>query len=527
MFRRAAGAGGVLLLASLPASLASQERPPGAEEGRPEARQDGRVVDGLDLPVVEHTLANGLRLLVLPRPTSATVSFVVHVPVGSVNEALGSTGAAHMLEHLLFKGTTTIGTTDLEAERALFRKMDAAFDTVRHLRGRAFMDPDEAAREAREAEVTRLEERIRALEDEARGYAVPNEFDEILSRNGARGLNASTSWEATEYYVELPANRARLWFALEADRMQGPVFREFYREREVVEEERRARLESSPGGRLWEEHLGAAFRVHPYGVAPIGHMDDIRNLTRSGIEAFYRDHYGPENTVVAIVGGIEPDSAVAWAEAYFGPLERRGPAPPLLVAEPEQRGERRVEVVADAEPQLVMGWKVGDARDPEGAALGMLANLLVGGRDARLHRRLVRDERIAGFVSAGVSPGGMYPGLFTIQAAPLAPHTPEEVEAAIVDELRRMVLEPPTEGELERVRTRLEAARVRRLVSNLGLAFQLAGSAAAWGDWRTTFEIQGAMQAVTPDDVVRVVERRFLPEALTVGVMRRAEGEGR
>jgi predicted Zn-dependent peptidase len=323
--------------------------------------------------------------------------------------------------------------------------------------------------------------------------------------------------------VELPANRARLWFVLEADRMRNPVFREFYREREVVEEERRARLESSPGGRLWEEHVGAAFRVHPYGVAPIGHMDDIRNLTRSGIEAFYRDHYGPENTVVAIVGAIEADSAVAWAEAHFGPIERRGPPPSLLVREPEQRGERRVEVRADAEPQLMMGWKVGDARDPEQAALAMLANLLVGGRDTRLHRRLVRDERLATFVSAGISPGGRDPGLFTIQATPLPPHTSEEVEAAILDELRRIVREPPTEGELERVHTRLEAARVRRLVSNLGLAFQLAGSAAGWGDWRTTFELQGAMQAVTPEDVVRVVERRFVPETLTVGVLRRGE----
>jgi predicted Zn-dependent peptidase len=488
------------------------------------ATSQALAFDGADLPVVEHTLANGMRFLVLRRDTSPTVSFVVHVPAGSVNEALGSTGTAHMLEHLLFKGSTTVGTADVEAERRLFQAMDAVHDSLRGARGRASPLPaDTAATRARSAELARLAGRLRILEDSARGHVVPNEFDEILSRSGARGLNASTSYETTEYYVELPANRAELWFVLEADRMRNPVFREFFAERDVVEEERRARLESDPGGRLWETFMGTAFRVHPYGVAPIGHMDDIRNLGRPRVEAFYRDHYGPGNTVVAIVGAIEPDSALVWAEAYFGPLEPRGPPPPLLVQEPEQRGERRIEVLDDAEPQFMVGWKVGGGDDPELPALSMLANVLVGGRDARLYRRLVRDERIASFVTAGLSPGGRDPGLFTIQAGPLAPHAPEALEAAIDDELRRLVAEPPSAFELERVRTRLEAARVRRLVSNLGLAFQLAGSTAAWDDWRRTFEIQARMQAVTADDIVAAAERYLVREGRTVGVLRRPE----
>jgi predicted Zn-dependent peptidase len=480
--------------------------------------------DPSPLPVVEHQLENGMRFLVLRRETSPTVSFVVHVPVGSTHEALGTTGAAHLLEHLLFKGTTTVGTEDIEAERRLFRLMDAAHDSLRHVRGAGSPSPSDVERfEARAAEESRLVERIRILEDSARAYVVPNEFDDILGRNGARGLNASTSYESTEYYVELPANRARLWFVLEADRMRNPVFREFYREREVVEEERRARLESDPGGRLWEEHQAAAFRVHPYGVAPIGHMEDIRNLTRAQVEAFHDRHYGPENTVVAVVGAIEPDSVIAWAEAYFSPLERRGPPPPVLAVEPAQRGERRIEVLGDAEPQLRIGWKVGSASDPDLPALSMLANVLVGGRDARLHRRLVRDERLAVFVSAGLAPAGRDPGLFTFQAAPRAPHTTAEVEAAIYDEIERLVAHPPTEFELERIRVRLEAARVRRLVSNQGLAFQLAHSAGSWGDWRTTFELQARMQEVTSEDIVRAVERWLVPETRTVGILRRPE----
>lgn len=480
--------------------------------------------DGSLLPVVEHTLANGMRFLILRRDTSPTVSFVVHVPVGSTHEALGSTGAAHLLEHLLFKGSSTIGTTDMAAELRFFRLMDAVHDSLRHLRGTPPPPRGDAgARADREAGEARMVERIRSLEDSARTHVVPNEFDDILSRNGARGLNASTSWESTEYYVELPANRARLWFVLESDRMRDPVFREFYREREVVEEERRARLESDPGGRLWEEHTAAAFRVHPYGVAPIGHMEDIRNLTRAQMEEFHRLHYGPENTVVAIVGAIEPDSAIAWADAHFADLERRGPPPPLLAVEPPQRGERRLDVVADAETQLRVGWKVGDGMDPDIPALSMLANVLVGGRDARLHRRLVRDDRLATFVSAGVTPAGRDPGLFTIHATPRAPHTAAEVEAVIYEEMDRLRTDPPTALELERVRTRLEASRVRRLVSNQGLAFQLAGSAAAWGDWRTTFELQSRLQQVTAVDIVNAVERWFTPETRTVGILRRPE----
>lgn len=464
---------------------------------------------GARLPVTAFTLENGMRWVVLPRDTSPTVSFVVHVPVGSVDEVLGITGTAHMLEHLLFKGSTSIGTLDWDAERALLEAMDEV--EAQWVRAR---DPEE-----RDALAARLD----ALAEEARALVRPNHFDEILSRNGARGLNASTSWESTEYYVELPANRAKLWFVLEADRMQNPVFREFHRERDVVEEERRGRLETDPGGRLWEEHLAAAFRIHPYGVAPIGHMQDIRRLTRAGVQAFYDTHYGPDNTVVAVVGQIDPDSVQHWAQEYFGGIPSRGLLPVRTVQEPEQRGERRIEVLAPAEPQLRMGWKIPGGQDPDLPALSMLANLLVGGRDTRLHRRLVREDGIASFVTAGLSPGGRDPGLFVIHAAPSHPHDPEALERVIEEVLADFVLSPPTEIELERVRRQLEAAEVRRLVSNLGLAFQLASATAMWGDWQETFMDQRRLRAVTADDIVRVVDRYFHRSTLTVGTLRRAD----
>jgi predicted Zn-dependent peptidase len=470
---------------------------------------------GEALPVVEHTLPNGLRFLILPRTTSPTVSFVVHVAVGSVHESLGSTGSAHLLEHLLFKGSSSIGSSNPVAEAELFHTMDATFDTLLALRSTGWdQDPVEEAR---------LASRIRMLEDSARVFARPNEFDEILSRNGARGLNASTSYESTLYQVELPANRAELWFILEADRMRDPVFREFYREREVVEEERRGRLESDPGGRFWEEHMAQAFRVHPYGVAPIGHMDDLRSLSRPRLQAFHRAHYFPANTVVAVVGDIDPDSVRSWGERHFGSLAPGDPRPTPVAREPEQRGERRFTLRAEAEPQLRMGWKVGGEADPHLPALAMLSNLLVGGRDARLHRRLVRDTQLATFVSAGLTPSGRDPGLFVIHALPRGEEALEEVEALIEAELLGILQNPPTEAELDRIRSRLEASRVRRLTSNLGLAQQLAESAALWGDWRVTFGLQARLQAVTAQDIVEATRRTFVRDRSTVGILRRPE----
>lgn len=466
---------------------------------------------GEDLPVVERTLDNGLRLLVLRREGAPTVSFVAQFGVGSVNEALGNTGIAHLLEHMLFKGTTTIGTRDVAAELALFPAIDAVNDSL--LAERAQRPAPDPAR------VAALEARLTALEDSARAHVVANEFDRVLTRNGARGLNASTTYEATTYYVELPANRAKLWFLMEADRMRNPVFREFYTERSVVAEERRMRVESDPGGALYEAFLATAYRVHPYGVPVIGHMSDIEGLTRRRVEEYYRRYYGPNNAVVAVVGDVVPDSIIAWAEAYLGPIPRGDEPPPVHAREPEQRGERRVEVVFDAEPQLLMGWHVVDAAHPDFAPLSVMASILAGGTTSRLHRRLVLEEKMAQGVSASLGPGVRDPLLFTISAAPRAPHTVAELERAIEEELARLRESPPEMAELQRIRNQLEAGSVRRLRSNLGLAFQLAESAAFHGDWRETFRQARRIAEVSPEDVQRVARKYFGRENRTVATL--------
>lgn len=472
---------------------------------------------GLDLPVVEHVLENGMRFLILPREGAPTVTFVLRYPVGSVHESLGYTGIAHMLEHMLFKGTRTVGTRDPDAELAYFPRIDAVADSILLERGRA--GGTDSAR------LTLLEERLTELEDSARAFVVPNEFDRILTRHGARGLNAMTSVEATTYYVQLPANRARLWFILEAERMSEPVFREFYTERDVVAEERRMRVETSGDGLLYEALMATAYRVHPYGVPVVGHMADIQSYTRRQVEEYHRRFYGPNNAVVAVVGAVDPDSVIAWADAYFGPLPRGEDPPPVLAREPEQRGERRVEVRFEAEPRVMMGWHIVDEMHPDMPALVMLASILAGGQTSRLHRRMVLDEKVAQGVSAGPLPGGRFPQLFVIGASPAPSHTIDDLERIVEQELDRLKEAPPDPEELRRIHNQLEAGEVRRLQSGYGLAFQLAESAARYGDWRATFRLSERLRAVRPEDVSRVARTYFRRDNRTVAVLLRPDTE--
>jgi predicted Zn-dependent peptidase len=472
------------------------------------------MTPGERLPVREVRLDNGMRFLLLPREGAPTVSFVVQFGVGGVHEHLGTTGSAHLLEHMLFKGTTSIGTTDVEAERALFGAMDAAHDSL--LRARSAEDSAAAGA---------LRTRLDRFEDSARVYVVANELDRILTSAGAQGLNATTTSESTIYYVELPSNRSELWFALEADRMANPVFREFYTERDVVTEERRMRVETSPSGLLYELHLATAYTVHPYGVPVVGYMSDLRSLSRSDVATYHDRFYGPGNAVVAVVGDLDSGRMERWARRYFGRLPS-GEEPPLVLAEePPQRGERRVELEWDAEPLLRIGWHVPSSLHDDAPALSILSSLLTGGRTSRLYQRLVVADRLVTSIFSSMGPGQAHPQLFQLDATPRAPAAPADVEAAIYQELARLAAEGPSEDELQRVRNQIRAGAVRRLQSNLGLAFQLASSESLTGDWRETFRASARLQEVDAEDIRRVVAAYFTESNRTVATLvRTVEG---
>lgn len=470
---------------------------------------------GEQLPVVRHVLDNGMIFLILPRRQAPTVSLVVHYPVGSVNEHLGNTGIAHVLEHMLFKGSREIGTTDSALEAPLLAAADAAHDSL--LTELAGPRPDTAR-------LRDLAEAVGSFEDRAEAYAVPNEYARILSAAGGRGLNATTSYEATRYYVELPANRLELWFALESDRMRDPVLRGFHTELDVVHEERRTRLETSPGGIVQTALLATAFQVHPYGVPVIGHAVDLEHMARGQVAEYFRDYYGARNAVAAIVGDVDPEQVVAWAEEYFGAVPAGRPAPPVLAREPGQAGERRITVEFDAEPRLMIGWRAVSGLHEDAPALQMLASLLTAGRSTRLYRRLVAGDRSAIHVSAYLGPGFAYPGLFIVNAVPKAPHTAHEVEVAIYQELDDIRANAPDPAALDRIKNQIRAGEFRRLSSNLELGMQIAESEAVFGDWRETFRQSRRILEVTPEDVRRVAVEYLNVHTRTVATMVRKEG---
>ncbi len=467
-------------------------------------------IPGAQLPVVTHTLDNGMTFLILERRQSPTVALVVHYPVGSVNEHLGNTGIAHVVEHMLFKGSREIGTSDPALEAPLLAAIDAVRDSMIAEMGRPRPDT---------ARVRRLGARVTSLEDSARAHVISNEYDHILTSEGARGLNATTSHEATRYFVELPANRLELWFALESDRMANPVFREFHTELDVVKEERRLRLETSPGGILETAFLATAFQVHPYGVPVIGHSADLDALTRPHAVEYFRDYYGAGNAVAAIVGDVDADHAIRLAEEYFARVPGGREPPPVLAREPEQRGERRITVEFDAEPRLLMGWRAVSILHPDAPALSMLASLLTAGRTTRLYRRLIAEDRSAVQVAAFLGPGAMHPRLFTISAIPRAPHTTGEIERAILEEIEAIREAPPEQRALTRIQNQYRAGEYRRLSSNLELAMQIAESEASHGDWRETFRLSRRINDVTPEDVQRVARQYLNPATRTVAVM--------
>jgi predicted Zn-dependent peptidase len=270
---------------------------------------------------------------------------------------------------------------------------------------------------------------------------------------------------------------------------------------------------------LLEEYLAASYRAHPYGRPVVGVASEIQAVSRRSALDYFHKYYGPNNAVVAIVGDINVDSMKAWATRYFADIPAGDAHRPVVTQEPPQRGERRIDVEFDANPQIILGYHIPNAHHPDAPALQVLSQLLTGGRTSRLFQRLVIRDRVATSVQSFMFPGSLYPRMFTFLGVPIAPHTTAEIEKAIYDELDRIQREPPSAEELQRVRNQTEAGGVQRLQSNFGLAFQLSNSEALWYDWRQTFRDQAAQARVTAADVQRVARTYFAPTNRTVATL--------
>jgi zinc protease len=407
--------------------------------------------------VLAKTLDNGLRVLLLEDHRNPVASFQVWYRVGSRNETPGATGIAHFLEHLMFKGTPRYG------------------------RGR---------------------------------------YSQLIEQSGGQD-NAFTSHDVTSYFVNIAVDRLDQVIELEADRMAHLLLdpADIESERQVVMEERRTRTEDDPDGALAEETSALAFRAHPYGAPIIGWMVDLQRTTRDEIVAFHHTFYVPNNALVVAVGDFDAPTILAKIEAAFGSIPRGPRPPPVLAVEPAQSGERRVTITRPAElPMVYLAYHVPNASSADAPALEVLSTVLSGGRASRLYQRLVREQRIA------LSAGGDYsyfsadPYLFWFWATPLPGQTPETLERALLDEMRRLQQEPPTDEELARAKNQIEAAFVFQEDSvhsraSLLVRFELLG------DHRLKDGYVPRIRAVTAEQVAVVARRYFADEKKNVGIL--------
>ncbi|NGZ10342.1 MAG: insulinase family protein [Nitrospira sp. LK70] len=469
--------------------------------------------------VIEHRLANGLTVLMVKRHQTPVVSINITFAVGGVNEQVGQTGLAHLYEHMAFKGTRLVGTTNYEKEKPILDEV-ALVGTELDQRQRDLVNKGDGATAEERALIESLQKRLIELQAQAAQYVVGNEMALLYQRHGGVGLNASTGKDVTRYMISLPSNRLPLWAAIESDRMANPVLREFYKERGVVMEERRLRNDDSPNGLLFETFTSAAFRAHSYGVPTIGWGSDILSLTPAATEVFFKAHYGPDQATIALVGDINPKETITLIEQTFGKIPAAPPPPPLVTVEPEQRGERRVEVEFDAEPAIVIGYHKPALGHPDDDVFDVIDAVLSDGLTSRLHQTLVREKRLAASAGSDANhPGVRAPNLFIFTATPLAPHTTAEVEAAIYEEIERLKREPVSSQELEKVLNNLDADLVRGLRSNSGLASQLALYQAVAGDWHYILTSRDKVAAVTAADVQRVAKQYFTRSNRTVAVL--------
>jgi predicted Zn-dependent peptidase len=457
-------------------------------------------------------LDNGLTVVICERPEAPVFSFFTHMDAGSVQDPLGQTGLAHMFEHMAFKGTDKIGTTDYAAEKVALEKVEQAYA---------------AYIAERDKPVGRDEQKLKDLEKawkdatvEANKYVKPNEFPQIVESNGGEDMNANTGDDETNYYYSFPENRLELWAYLESERFLHPVMREFYKERNVVIEERRMRTDSNPIGRLLEQFTTAAFQAHPYHRPTIGWMSDLNSFSATDAKQFFDKYYIPSNMVVTVVGDVKAPETMAIIEKYFGRIPSRPRPDERTTTEPPQNSERRVVLQEMSQPLYLEGYHRPDYHSPDDAVYDAIADLMSEGRTSRLYRALVRDKKIASF-SAGFTglPGNKYPHLFAFYAFPLPGHKPDEMADAIHVEIEKLKNEDISDEELKMIKTRAKANLIRGLGSNEGLASSLALYQARYDDWRELFRSVDRIDKVTKADIRRVANQTFVPTNRTVGVI--------
>ncbi len=466
----------------------------------------------LEQRVVEHNCPNGIKLLILERHFSPTVAIRMMFRTGSVDETDGKTGLAHMFEHMMFKGTKTLGTKNYRLEAPLLKSIDQLHQDL---------DTEKAKNQnADQAKIAKLLDQLRDLEAKEASLVSENELWNLYEREGGSGINAATSHDFTEYVVDLPSNKLKLWALLDSDRIRNPVFRQFYPEREVVKEERRMRVDTNPEGKLFEEFLATSYLQHPYHHPTLGWDSDLDHLTVKDLEDFYHHFYTPNQLTIAVVGDVKAQEAISLVDQYFGSWNVAGSTRPLIAPEPAQASARKTTVKFDAQPHLIVGYHLASYPDPEHDVAFALSELLGSGTTSRLYKTIVQKKRLATSIETGQDyPGERYAPLLLISAAPRFPHTVDEVIQAVHTELDRVKKEPIAEWEMEKMRAAVNVGLLSQLQTNAGMASTLVYDQCIFGDWRYLLRFQKRINEMTSAEVQALARKLFKSENETVAVI--------
>lgn len=454
-------------------------------------------------------LKNGMKFLVLERHEAPVVSFHVYADVGSANESYGITGISHLLEHMAFKGTKIVGTKDYKAEAKILEELDALYDQIKREKAKANPDSEE---------IKKMEEKFDTIRKKAKEYVINNEYFDMLMKEGDRGINAYTSTDATQYINSLPSNKLEYWMSMTSDRFLNPIFREFFKERDVVMEERRLGLETRPMGKLLEDFTAAAFKAHPYNHSVVGHMSDLEKITRKDVGDYFKKFYGPNNLTVGIVGDVKTEEVFKLAEIYFGRIPS-GPKPEAVrTIEPEQWGERRVIVEARSQPIVVMGYHCPDAQHIDSRSLEAMANIIGQGRSSRLNEVLVKDKKVAvAAISVSGFPGDKFSNLVVFYAVPSRGHTSAECLELIDEEIEKIKKEAVTPEELTKFKRGEVKGILDQMKSNSRMAALLTYADVVLGDWKLIFDQIEEIRAITAEDIKRVANKYLVKKHRTIG----------
>jgi predicted Zn-dependent peptidase len=481
----------------------------------------------------EHVLPNGMKLLLVHRPDEPSVAAGWVAKVGSVNERVGITGISHLFEHMMFKGTTTIGSKDpkrdleIIAEQERLRdEMRAEESKMRSALRRGEVD-DITKPESRTARYKELDAKFDVLVREQRDLLVKNEFDRVYTKNGASGMNAFTSNDMTAYFITVPKNKLELWFWMESDRLKDPVFREFYAERDVVYEERRLSVESTPTGKLDEAFDSIFWHSTPYTWPVIGYASDVANITKAQADDYFATYYAPNNLTAVLVGDFDKAEALKLASEYFGRIPRGKVSPPEVITLPTKWAYDLVfEGEADTNAKAEIRWHTVPFQHKDSYALEVLAELL-NGRTGRLYKSMVLPaDAVATQASAShndMGAPGKYAGSFTVAAEAKEGKTPAEVAAKALAEIERLKTEPVPANELQKVKNNLAAFSFRRLSSNFFILLQLMVNE-AYGDWQEMNAGPKRLDAVTAADVQRVAKTYLVKENQATALVSRKAG---